>query len=608
MSKVLNALIAKTGKSAVDFRSNSKIGEIFRVAGVQRTPEFERIARLPKRNWEDLLKDNYLETLSAYLRTPNGTQTLRPAQAALLTEAVDYGGAIGALGLGQGKTLLLAIAPTLMSCQRPLVLIPAKLREKTARDFKILRENWLVHPKITCISYETLGLVKNANLLEELNPDGIFCDEMHKLRNLKAARTKNVRRFKKKHPEVPMVFLSGTPWSRSLKDLWHFFLWALPADLMPLPRNYTELQEWCCAVDEKVQPQDRVQAGVLLDLAKGVEEELGIKASTDLERARLGLQRRIKATAGYVATVDSGVEASITIEKVKPPKVKAIDDALEELRETWCTPNGEELDSALAVWQYAQTLACGFYYKWNPLPPKSWKIARKSWSRYVRKVLEHSQNWQSPLHVSQGVLSGKLKEPHKEPHPTDPEKTISTPPKELLANWQREHAAYKYKKEAIWIDTTRMQWVAKNYLLDTKEDPIICWMMHTAIGEKLSELTKLPFCHTAGKDAKGRHIEFLEGSVIASIHTCGEGTNLQGVNGKEGWYRNLVLEWPTKGETCEQLIGRTHRSGQKADTVEFMILDSCLEQDNAFEQSLKDAQLQASLGGDYRRLLMADKL
>lgn len=605
MSKVLSALIAKTGKTSDDFRSNSKIGEIFRVAGVQRTPEFERILRIPKRNWEDLLKDGYIETLSAYLRTPNGKQTLRPAQVAVLTEFVDYRGAIGALGLGQGKTLLLGLAPVLLACQRPIIVGPAKLRKKTARDFKKLREDWLIHPKIQYISYETLGRVKNANLLEELNPDGMFFEECAKIRNLSAARTKNIRRFKKKHPEVPMLFLSGTPWSRSLRDLWHLMLWALPAELMPMPRNYIELQEWCNAVDEKIDPQDRVQAGALLDLAKGVEAELKVEAKSDLERARLGLQRRFKATAGYVATTDSGVEASITIEHVKPPKVKAIDDALEELRETWCTPNGEELDSALAVWQFAQCLAFGFYPRWVPPPPKTWKDARRSFARYVRKVLQHSQNWQSPFHVVQGILSGKLKEPHTEPHPTDPAKTIEVFPKTLLENWQREKAAYSYRKEAVWIDTTRLKWVADTFLKNKKkEDPFIVWCFHIELAEKLSELSGAPYCHNLGMDAKGRNIEELGGqSVIASITACGEGFNLQ-----YDWYRNVVLEWPTMGETCEQMLGRTHRSGQKEDVVEVYILDTCQEQENAFEQSLLDAQYQESIGGDMRRLLMADKV
>ncbi len=60
------------------------------------------------------------------------------------------------------------------------------------------------------------------------------------------------------------------------------------------------------------------------------------------------------------------------------------------------------------------------------------------------------------------------------------------------------------------------------------------------------------------------------------------------------------------GQRWEQLIGRTHRPGQKADEVIFDVAQFCYEQVNAFWQACADASYVQATMGDPQKILIAD--
>ena len=233
MPSVLEKLLAKTGHST-DFRPNSKVGQIFRQQGVADSKELARILDLPRRQLVE--NDAFAADVSDFFKLPQGTMVLRAIQALALAEMHDYGGLFGSIKVGAGKTLLTALAPTLLNSKRPLLLIPAKLREKTRRDFAELRKHWQMVPEIRIESYEMvsrapkplyceargckcmqfvgdtkcsckhdLGEHAAPSILDMYAPDLIISDESQKLANFRAAVTRRVARWMRQHPTTKFV-------------------------------------------------------------------------------------------------------------------------------------------------------------------------------------------------------------------------------------------------------------------------------------------------------------------------------------------------------------------------------------------------------------------
>jgi hypothetical protein len=144
----LQTMLAKTGKTMVDFKKGSHMGKVFRQRGVMSTPELARVLNIPRRVWaEDKELDALASALTDWLKTPKGTMALRPIQAKALEELHDFGGLLAPIRVGGGKTLISMLAPVVLGAERPLLLVPAKLRDKTLREFAELRRHWLFHPR-----------------------------------------------------------------------------------------------------------------------------------------------------------------------------------------------------------------------------------------------------------------------------------------------------------------------------------------------------------------------------------------------------------------------------------------------------------------------------
>lgn len=114
--------------------------------------------------------------LEAWLRQASGKQALRPIQVAALFEMYYNRGLLLSASVGAGKTLTSLLAFLVLESRRPLLLLPAKLIEKTEREEVKYRQDWLI-PRVRKVSYEKLGKTQHAKLLEEAQPDVIVCDE-----------------------------------------------------------------------------------------------------------------------------------------------------------------------------------------------------------------------------------------------------------------------------------------------------------------------------------------------------------------------------------------------------------------------------------------------
>lgn len=545
---------------------------------VKNTPEFRRVIGLERVDWTDEVGE-LIRLLD--LEYGRGSMSLRPVQAATLAALHDYGGAFGAIGVGEGKTLISFLAPSVLASERPMLLVPAKLREKTEREFETLSEHWTAPNPITIVSYEKLGRVSGADEIESLAPDLIVADEVHRLKNLSAACTRRLVRYLREHSTVRFLPMSGTVTSRSLRDFHHLLILALGTDRAPLPVPKDEIKSWANAVDEGVDA--RARPGCLRLL-------LDPGAEPSLENVRVAVGRRVFETPGVIRTTAKSVESSIVAELINPKIDRECATLIKTMIKDKVAPNGDEL-LPVDAYRHARTLVLGFWYKWDPAPPVEWMIARKRWRSFVRDILDQEDpRFDSELQVSSGCATraAALAEGR------------TLPPSALDSSgaweeWTAVRDRYKINSVPVWISTSVLERIAASI-----KEPTIVWVEHEATGSKLSEISGLPYFHRKGLDARGRFIDDHDPSLsmIASIASNSEGRNLQ------AWSRNLVVTPPANGRSWEQLLGRTHRQGQCADEVHVSIVLGHGMIKEQLAQAFADARyIEASTGNPQKLLL-----
>jgi hypothetical protein len=515
--------------------------------------DLDRVLALPRRTLE--LTEEKAKRWTERLKRPNGTMSLRPIQAAALADAEVARGLLGLIGVGFGKTLLSLLLPTVWGATNAVLLVPPKLKVKLFElEYPELSKHWKLpnlvnHPiqytdtkaVLHVVAYSELSSAKRADVLDRLQPDAVVCDEGHQLRHSSAARTKRFRRYFRGR-RVPCAVLSGSITSGSIRDYAHLAAITL-GDGSPLPLDWNTLQEWSYTLDASEFP---APDGELRRLCDVVVEPV-------LESARAGFAARLASTPGVVVTTtnDPGMSLVFDRRELKTPKV--VLEALEKLRAGWVRPDGFPLSEAIEVYAASRQLACGFYYRTiyprnEPLAlRREWLDARKAYFSEVRERLNFSIKGQdSYLLLWNAAAAGKWNSQH-------------------WRAWADIHEAVKPDTETVWLDkflvNAAIEWA--------QEKPGIVWVESEAVraAEEIARGAGIPVYAGGDEDTRALHAEDGTRSVVCSMKAFKEGENLQMFN------RNLVTTPPSSGAMLEQLIGRTHRTGQKADevTVDFYL-------------------------------------
>lgn len=274
--------------------------------------------------------------------------------------------------------------------------------------------------------------------------------------------------------------------------------------------------------------------------------------------------------------------ATISVRELHQDIPPLIETAFEQLRHEWELPDGEELADGLMVSKAAKELSLGFFYVWDPKPPKEWMDARKAWFKSVRRTLSYNQRGlDTEEQVKDAVLEGLYP------------KLI-----ESLFEWLKVKDTYKQNVTPIWIDDfaidAAISWMKKN--------KGIVWVSHTAFGNRLSDLTGVPYYGEGGFDRKKSFIEEHPpgAPLIASTKANKEGKNLQ------AWNTNLVINPPQSCLWWEQLMGRTHRDGQLSKHITFDVFGSCMEHYTSFWKAVDRAIYVQDSSLQVQKLLYAD--
>lgn len=535
---------------------------------VQTSPDFRRVRELPDTSRPLSYWQRAAEGLTQKLRTPGGTMTLYPIQAQMITEAYEAGGLFAMAPVGSGKTIPSLIIPLVLGAKRPLLLVPANLREKTLEDMRDVGKHFRINERIRVLSYEMLSHPNSQGVLDTIRPDLVVADEAHCLKDLKSTRTQRFLNYMRA-AKPRFVGLSGTFMTRSLMDFWHLISLALPGGGSPLPYAQSACERWGLALDAKVHALQRIRPGVLLQFASDNDKHLDA-----FTRARRGLYRRMVQSLGVVATQSSSCNKKITIRRRElelPPEAV---DAIEKMRTTWEAPNGDEIQDRLSLWRHAREIAAGYFSIWDPAPPKDWMEARKAWHRFVRQIIKREiPGLDSPFFVAQKYADHKLYRSWKEIEPTFTPNPVPI--------WFSDYAI---DDAAKWLDT---------------HPKGICWVEQVPVGQRLAEKSGKPYY--GGGSQASKDLLQASGPIIASRFAHGAGKNLQ------AWRDNLFFFAPTSAKDAEQLIGRTHRNGQTSDIA----IDVYLHTDELkleWERLRELAVARQDITGGQEKLLIAEDL
>jgi hypothetical protein len=519
-----------------------------------------RIQSLPRRNWRDRAAE--ARQLNALLRAPGGAQSLHDIQAVSLLEAWECGGLVCYARVGAGKSLVIGLLPTLLAQHpagpftRPLIVVPGALRSKTESEFAAMRQHWRVAHQYWLESYTALAQVSRADILDERQPDVLLFDEPDALRRITSSSVaKRVGRYiaARRAAGKPTFcgFFHATPYRNSILDFAHMVGWAL-GERSPLPTDALEVQQWSAWLDD----EDAAGRAAFRKYFPGVD--------ADVERAEDAFRERFASTPGVILSDDTfdGADLEVTVHRVDP----GLDGEFAALRDLMIKPDGWQLldrsetkdpdeVNTWSVWGVARQLACGFFYKIDPAPPREWMAARKAYADYVRKLIDApNSRYDTELQVRQACqrAAANGRKVHE------------------WAEWERLKDTFIPRSVPVWVSTHALEaakaWGARG--------PGVVWTDHLAFGERLAAETGWSFYGQSGLDANGGRIEDArpDRPLIASRLANQRGRNLQ-----TQFSRNLIMAMPNIGADLEQLLGRTHRYGQVQSKVTVDVYCACAE-------------------------------
>jgi len=499
--------------------------------------DIERILSIPRRSGSS-------PDFTPYLKTPGGTMSLRPIQNEMLWQSSLASGMLGLVGVGEGKTLPSFLLPRVLKAERPLLLIPASMRVQAQADWVTYGKHFHLPMHMEMRSYEEIST--QPGLLKALRPDLIVADEVHKLKNPKSTRTRRLSKYfswcaRNKQPIPKFVGLSGSITSTSIKDFWHLSLWALQ-DNTPFPMKWNYMNAWALCLDKG-------KGSARKDLTTFVP----IMQKFEVIDVREAFKRNLLSARGIVISHKAPPPCKLELIEFTTPIPKPVKKKIADVNSTWQTPEGEELDGALAIVRLRRQMICGFYYywQWEGEPDEEWLDARSAWSKACRLFCARApEGLDTPALLERGICMFLRKE------------LDIKFPRELILTYVA-WAQQKHKP----LPPVGVRWFSQYFLSSiirwakAQSEPPLIWYEHTALANALSHITGWPVYGT-GKTSDAALTQVTEPHVaLISIRAHSQGKNLQ------AWGNHFIAHPLSDGARWEQLLGRSHRTGQKRKVV-----------------------------------------
>lgn len=490
------------------------------------------------------------ERIAALIR-PGARFELRMPQIETLLAVLRCDGALGALGVGHGKSLLAWLFGTLLRLRRVVISCPPRLvasmlseRVKFASSFYLSDAEIIPHSQLS--QTDSKGLPEC---------DLLVIDEGQAFKNVLSMRTRWVFTALAQRPETRVVIMSGTFTPRSIGDFAHLSYAAL-RDASPLPMEPRDVQSWESCTNPTGAPLDQDYAWTrpLLDAYPNAQ------GKNFREKAQAALGQHLAEARGVVLTTEQSVACGLIVRRrtAEPPYPSTLDRF----------PNGEPFVSEEEQERVERTYALGFWYRWEFVGATreeilEWRIARSLWAAFVRDEIKKNPEpgYFTPAHV----------EARHGAHA-------------LQVRWKTIEAATK-----VVIHTEIVsRWVGEY----ARQYGGLTWYYHRALASILA---------SSGVDCP-EVPPTRATSCALSIRRHGTGFNLQ------HWSRMLVLEPPRSGATWQQLLGRLHRQGQEAETVEVDWLRASPFAERDFDRACEDSIFIERVLRDPQKLNFASKI
>lgn len=571
-------------------------------------PELERILLLPRRTYAagDVAYDSAMRRLQTLVK-PGAEVGGRPFewwpdQVAAAAAGLEAGGGVFLIDVGGGKTLITFALATLLSEDRCVLIVPARLVEPTHEKWRQARQVLDVKP-VMVWSYESLGVRSGVRKLVHARPTAIVADEAHFLRHRSAARTRRVMRYLEANPGCKLFCLSGTLEGRSLHHYAHLMHAAL-GDGSPLPRPSKAkhvLESWANVID----PEGEVQSGDTVHLA-ALRDDFA-PGETGRAGFRAAFRRRLESAPGVVVSQGDGPKASLRVVRWRSLRAPAeVERLIDHVMGGGPRPDGEVFARPLDAWACARQLAGGFYLVWDwsqvtadGRPDLEWLDARRRWHEVGRR---HQGRWvvdeegRLPLDTMAQIWDHfeQLLAAQGEPRTAD---------EAAFCAWRQQREKPEPPTVPVWVDRYVVNLAAHlaAQAVAGRCRPFLIWYGSRAMGEALEQAGI--DVRGAGSDPPDRERDRRRGCVALSIPVHKTGQNLQHL-----WSRNLVIEPPPSAIDYEQLIGRTHRPRQPEDEVEVVVLDHVRPLRAQWPRIYEQARYAEQTRGRRQRLLYADTI
>lgn len=541
--------------------------------------DMERILTLPA---QDFSAREDLQAKWTNLLTRGGHDFgLRRVQAEFLEECSwaaeqeDPIGALGHVGVGKGKTLTFWLVPGIFKAKRPVLLLPPDMRDQYADDLFEWSQRYHFVPPIV-VYYSQLSRPEGTSLLEELNPDLIMADEAHMLRHATSARTKRFLRYMAKHPKTRFVAMSGTLTGSTLSDYAHLSYLAL-RQYSPLPHDERNIDLWGTVLNAEGEPDNKAWQALTPLSPKGAPAK-------NVSLVRKDFNLRFRTAPGAVSTRTSSCDARLELTAAYPQLSASTKDTMATVREDWELPNGDKIVDALHFYRAMSQLSSGFYYVWdwpNDEPDKDWLYARREWWSWCRWYLTRfaREGCDSPYLVEKWLRNNNG--------------TAAKEGKKFLERWDAEKSKDPPPTRPIWVDTAVVTSAVK---WANSRDRGFVWYGSRAMGDMLDAWGVPTFGVGDGAPNPDQH------PVAAlSIPIYHKGRNFQ------PWADQLIIDPMSSAITWQQLLGRTHRNGQRSGVVKATVNQHTWYLRQAYRRATARARYIQETTGEAQKLLLSAK-